>query len=79
MSVALSGNILGSNVWGTVADAHGRRRTLIAVAALSAVTSAMCAFARGYWVRVRRSRTRSMPTWHRLHAASMSAVVLQSC
>ena len=50
-SVALSGNILGSNVWGPVADAHGRRRTLIAVAVLSAVTSALCGFARSYWVR----------------------------
>ena len=49
--VVFVGNIFGSNVWGAVADTHGRRPTFIAVTALSALTSALCAFAPSYWVR----------------------------
>ena len=65
-----------------MADAHGRRRTLIAVAALSAVTSALCAFARGYWVRppvIKALEHADMASWHRLPAMSICSVASQYC
>jgi MFS family permease len=65
--VVFVGNMFGSNVWGIVADTHGRRPTFIAVTAFAAATSVLCAFARSYWVRL----------WHGPHAKRLRALVVQ--